>query len=402
MPIPQNPVFVPPELKKLLQPPPQSGLPFNAQLHPDDLARGYRVPNPYPRPPPPPCSYLDPTNTSQPPGDYRLDLQLKAMQEIYEEFTGVLSRATVKVIVPTDQQLLDRIHKTIEFVMREGPVFESIIIAREKENSDYKFMHDFQSQEHVYYRWKLYSLLHGDDLYLWKTDEFKMFEGGPTWQPPPLNPYADGMPEDLIRDVVASQNFDVIDGIPTTIATKDSTTATISKPKPNSFIENKLAHLIFNDSRPKGSLGKVKRETLGDILRNLNPTKQSVGAAMMFCINHSDAAKEVIECIHDSLQLLETPYQKKVTRLYLVSDVLNNSCANVTNASYYREGFKLRLVSIFEHLREYLINMEDKYKADKFKQQVLSVLGAWKEWTLYEDEFVLRLSNILLGISTLR
>lgn len=363
VPIPQNPVYVPPELVKLTLPPPQSGLPFNGQLHQSDIDRGYNVPNPYPRPLP---AELECDVNSNP--------DLKSIKEAYDEFIEVVGRSTVKVVLPADRSLLDRIHKTIEYVIKEGPVFEAIIIARENKNPKYSFLYDNQSQEHIYYRWRLYSTLHGDDPYNWRTEEFRMFENGPMWKPPPLNPYAAGMPIELI-------DKPVLEGAEV-------------KSKKSIFLEGSLDKTI-EESQLRG---KFKHEMFGDILRNLDPTRIKIGAAMMYCINHADAAVKIIDCIYESLRLLETPFQKKIARLFLISDILHNCSAAVTNASYYRKGFQAKLISIFEHLREYLINIEDRYKADKFKQKVLSVLGAWKEWTLYEDEFVIELSNILLGL----
>lgn len=152
------------------------------------------------------------------------------------------------------------------------------------------------------------------------------------------------------------------------------------------------------DGHVKGSLSAVKREALNELLHNLDPTKAKVGSTMMFCINNSFAAKEIIDTICDSLLILNTPFQKKVARLYLVSDVLNNCSAPVSNASYYRQGFQSKLDTVFEHFNSYLISIQDRQEADKFKQRTLSVLGAWKEWAVYEDDFLIRLSNVLLGI----
>lgn len=90
---------------------------------------------------------------------------------------------------------------------------------------------------------------------------------------------------------------------------------------------------------------------------------------MLFCLGRADAAEEVVGLIADSFSLLQTPLQIKVgllhqtmhrrckvknvlvlppnlfflssppqiARLYLVSDVLHNSCAKVAGASYYRK-----------------------------------------------------------------
>uniref|UniRef100_A0A4W5L3A0 SURP motif domain-containing protein n=1 Tax=Hucho hucho TaxID=62062 RepID=A0A4W5L3A0_9TELE len=47
----------------------------------------------------------------------------------------------------------------IEFVVREGPMFEAMIMNRELNNPLYRFLFENQSPAHVYYRWKLYSIL---------------------------------------------------------------------------------------------------------------------------------------------------------------------------------------------------------------------------------------------------
>lgn len=86
------------------------------------------------------------------------------------------------------RNLLFLIHRMIEFVVREGPVFEAIIMNKEKNNPHYRyvcstwarvgvklrencivfdlfiryclrFLFDNKSQDHVYYRWKLFSIL---------------------------------------------------------------------------------------------------------------------------------------------------------------------------------------------------------------------------------------------------
>ncbi|NEU34977.1 hypothetical protein GN156_30420, partial [bacterium LRH843] len=87
------------------------------------------------------------------------------------------------------------IHHTIEFVIREGPMFEAMIMNREIQNPMFRFLLENQSAPHIYYRWKLLSLLHGDIQYKWRTEDFRMFKGGSIWRPPPMNPSTQGMPE---------------------------------------------------------------------------------------------------------------------------------------------------------------------------------------------------------------
>jgi U2-associated protein SR140 len=41
-------------------------------------------------------------------------------------------------------------------------------------------------------------------------------------------------------------------------------------------------------------------------------------------MEHADAGEEIVECIGESLSILQTPLIKKIARLYLISDVLHN------------------------------------------------------------------------------
>ena len=43
-----------------------------------------------------------------------------------------------------------------------------------------------KSLEHVYYRWRLYSLLQGDDIDDWRVEPFRMFKDGPLFVPPAI------------------------------------------------------------------------------------------------------------------------------------------------------------------------------------------------------------------------
>lgn len=58
----------------------------------------------------------------------------------------------------------------------------------------------------------------------------------------------------------------------------------------------------------------------------------------MFCIEHSDAADEVVECITEALCNEGTAITKKIARLYLVNDILHNCGVKVNNASHYRKA----------------------------------------------------------------
>jgi len=58
----------------------------------------------------------------------------------------------VRVVVPTDQQLVRLINRVVEFVVREGPMFEAILMDKESNNPMFQFLYDFNCPAHSYYR----------------------------------------------------------------------------------------------------------------------------------------------------------------------------------------------------------------------------------------------------------
>ena len=117
-----------------------------------------------------------------------------------EDFNHVLHGSHVKVVIPTDRTQLCLINRLVEFVVREGPMFEAMIMNREMGNRAFAFLFENRSPEHIYYRWRLFSLLQSDTKEKWSSDEFRMFKGGPVWRPPAVNLYTGGMPDELVEE----------------------------------------------------------------------------------------------------------------------------------------------------------------------------------------------------------
>lgn len=79
--------------------------------------------------------------------------------------------------MPTDRNLLMLIHRMVEFVIKEGPLFEAMIMNREINSPLFRFLFENQSPAHIYYRWKLFSIMQGDSQKEWSLTEFRMFKG---------------------------------------------------------------------------------------------------------------------------------------------------------------------------------------------------------------------------------
>ncbi|XP_041865315.1 U2 snRNP-associated SURP motif-containing protein isoform X2 [Melanotaenia boesemani] len=320
--IPPQPLFTPVGVRAA--PPPPSGLPFNAQ--PRDRFRN---------------DFTKPLGMSK------------------TELDKTLSEAVVKVVIPSERNLLFRIHRMVEFVVREGPMFEAIIMNKEKNNPDYRFLFENKSQDHVYYRWKLFTILQGETPTKWRTTDFRMFRGGSLWRPPILNSF----PE---------------------------------RPEESTVVEDEV---IIEEEVKKGQLRAEHKHRLETLLKELTPSRDNVANAMLFCLDRADAAEEVVGHIADSFSLLQTPLQIKISRLYLVSDILHNSSAKVAGASYYRKYFETKLPQIFGDLNAAHKNIQARLQAEQFKQKVMNCFRAWEDWAIYPEPYLIHLQNIFLGFA---
>ncbi|RUS15187.1 hypothetical protein BC937DRAFT_92780 [Endogone sp. FLAS-F59071] len=326
-------------------------------------------------------------------------------------------------------------------VIRYGPMFEALIMDREWNNPKFKFLFenevrfvkvellfwdlDYLSPEHVYYRWKLYSILQGDRKNHWQTDPFQMFDEGPWWIPPDI-PFD----EEGIDEMVNSEEED----------------------------EREREHV------PKGILGKKAKQRLEIMLRRINFQRGTVAKAMAFAIDHADAADEVVDILTRALMLPDTPVTTKIARLYLVSDILHNSSVPVSNAWKYRSGyyggvdemsllqshrliniyeekfflitdpcdrhvlpspsplcarlatftiyrFEGRLPDIFEHLNQIFRSITARLKAEQFRltvyefspwylsdsqRQVTNILTVWENWIVFPQHYIEALSKTFM------
>ena len=64
----------------------------------------------------------------------------------------ILLYFSVRVVIPTDPQLVRLINRVIEFVVREGPMFEAILMDKESNNPMFQFLYDYSCPAHSYYR----------------------------------------------------------------------------------------------------------------------------------------------------------------------------------------------------------------------------------------------------------
>ena len=173
----------------------------------------------------------------------------------------------------------------------------------------------------------------------WNTEVFRMFKGGSLWLPPKKNLYTAGMPDDIfeasLRDhkIMSSGSGDSSRG--------DKSSSESSKMK-SSKSSSKTRESGGDKKSKKDNLTDTERDKFEDMLRTLLPDRNPLAETMVWCIEHAEAGSEVVDCIAESLSILQTPLTKKVARLYLISDILHNcSVKGVPNVSFYRKGFQV-------------------------------------------------------------
>merc|ERR1719309_1919321 len=174
-------------------------------------------------------------------------------------------------------------------------------------------------------------------------------------------------------------------------------------PKEDSEIVNRTPQEAAKSSGPpppgKRALTDSQRDTLEETLRSLLPDRNAVAEAMVWCIEHADSGEEIVECLAESLSILETPTVKKIARLFLISDILHNcTVKGIPNVSHFRVGFQAKLPEIFTDLNASYKKIPSRMKAEAFKQRVMACFRAWEDWALYPMDYLIKLQNVFLGL----
>ncbi|KAF9434026.1 U2 snRNP-associated SURP domain-containing protein [Entomortierella beljakovae] len=264
------------------------------------------------------------------------------------------STTDIVVSKPKDLQTLVCIHRVIERVLELGYEFEEALIEKEPHNPMFIFLTDHKSTEHIYYRWKLFSMKQGDTITRWRMEPFKMVDGGPVWVPPLMS----------FTDEIFEEDEQLVE------AHEDE----------------------FEKSQVKGALSRGARGFLEAQLRMLTNQRRSVGRAMMFCMKNADAAEEAI----GSMVLPSTTQPSRLARLYLISDILHNCSVPLPNVWKFRSCFEQKLPVIFEAFNGIYRNIEARLKAEQFRRQISSVLVIWENWIVFPQSYIDNLASILI------
>lgn len=195
-------------------------------------------------------------------------------------------RLEVKVQYPESLRALRKIHLMVENVVKYGPEFEAAIMARERNNPEFAFLFDTCMPDHVYYRWKAWSVASGEGVNDWNTSEVEIFNDGIVWIPPP-------------KSVTIDDELERLDS-------EDEEAGTTEK-------------------SPQPWLGSLAHLHLTLLLKHISMRRGAIARVMAFAMDHSHAADEIVDVVCESIVDPEATITDRIARLWAVGDILHNS-----------------------------------------------------------------------------
>lgn len=154
------------------------------------------------------------------------------------------------------------------------------------------------------------------------------------------------------------------------------------------------------DTRGERDLIEDERDEIEQMLRTLSVEREPIRHCMGWCITRAAASDEIVETIAESLTLKQTPAQRKLARLFLVSDILHNS-AGLPKAASFRSRFQPKMADIFRSFHDVCLELESKMAVEMMREQVTKVLQVWQAWSLFPPSVTARLERLFIhGDST--
>lgn len=325
-------------------------------------------------PPPPP-----PHKISQERYGYRL--QRQPLSPIYPP----PGHPRVHIYFPPDPQLRQMIDCLSEHVAEMGMEFESVVILKEQERQTGRFDFLFQvdTQEHMYYRWRCWSLAMGETIDDWTEEPFQMIIGGPFWIPPPLESrkLLNVDPKTLPKIEPPPRREPFVSEIP----------PSSNKKKFPSEIQ------FFGGNKPANStlLNDGDRERYICLLQKMKPSRKSVREVMCLCFDLHQYAEEICNILGESFATKKLNIPRKLARLYLVNDLLFNSNSFRPGKKYRRE-LKTKLEEICTNLHNLHSRLSGEAQID-FKRRVVQLFDIWERNSLYTKPYVDRLRENFAG-----
>mmetsp|Transcript_15882 Transcript_15882/g.36494 ORF Transcript_15882/g.36494 Transcript_15882/m.36494 type:complete len:571 (+) Transcript_15882:340-2052(+) len=276
-----------------------------------------------------------------------------------------IPESAIHVEFPKDPLRQRFISTVASFVARDGTAAENHLLQKEANNPAFRFLvcddDPSSREEHIFYRWRVYSFAQGDSMDDWRTEPFRMVRGGRLWVPPKL---------------------------PQLKRPRDSDEEWREQQKAQRRRRGPQASVAAVEER----LSEAELEELTRLTRSrLCASRDSICQAMAFCLSHSGAYQEICTFLRNLLMDDKCSVDTRVARLYLLSDILFNSQQpGVKNAFRYRDAIEKMAPDVFAALGQHgsrRISL-GRMTLQKLKTAVSTVLSAWTNWSVYNPAFL--------------
>mmetsp|Transcript_13071 Transcript_13071/g.20312 ORF Transcript_13071/g.20312 Transcript_13071/m.20312 type:complete len:671 (-) Transcript_13071:54-2066(-) len=252
------------------------------------------------------------------------------------------SSSTIEIVVPEYPQRERFISNVASSVAMDGPSTEQRLLEERKGDPDYSFLDsnteadEKTRQENYFYRWRVYSFRQGDTRHSWRSEPFQMVSGGRTWLPPKR---------------LHDRSRQAVDG-----------------------------NMQLNDE---------ELEQFQNLIKNkLCASRKAICAAMAFCFEHSACSTQIGKILEDLLLDSHCSVETRISRLYLISDILFNSQQpGVKNAFRYRDMVEKMAPSMFTSFGKIDASM-GRMTQQKLQTAVTAVISAWNSWSVFDGTFL--------------
>ncbi|CAJ1333993.1 unnamed protein product [Effrenium voratum] len=335
------------------------------------------------------------------------------------------------------RRIIDRLAR---YVAQEGFNFEQLIMQRESPEGMFDFLFHHDSPDNLYYRWRMFAFTQRDNFKVWRTQTFRICEGGRWWRPPPCEAAIQAAEkkrkskfssdaEVAVAAPGAAPNAGAapfgVPAVPQPPPAPNPATA-VKAARGNSVLPASWTQEDIEEERERQRLEeratqeRQKRDrnrtmaggkrlsdedwsTLEQLLRNVSSNRASILETMVFCLDKSEWAIEITETVTESLTIAETEIPLKMARLMIVSDILHNTTSSRPAAWAYRREFEKSLPDIFEQFEVGLHRSESKLQASQAKEQIARLLKIWEDWGLFAPQYLRGLeAAIVIGVRRLR
>eukprot|EP00933_Yihiella_yeosuensis_P015578 TRINITY_DN13549_c0_g3_i1.p1 TRINITY_DN13549_c0_g3~~TRINITY_DN13549_c0_g3_i1.p1 ORF type:complete len:1097 (-),score=293.80 TRINITY_DN13549_c0_g3_i1:124-3414(-) len=335
----------------------------------------------------------------------------------------------VIVQIPSDEKRRRTIDLLARCVAQEGHAFEQIIMERESPEGMFDFLHQPDTPDNVYYRWRTFAFAQRDNAKVWRTETFRMYEGGRWWRPPACEAAVEAAERKKNTKFGSGPKKEkVSEPLEPPPNPYNPATAARAQPGTAAVMPSHWSQDDIDEERErvrleeKATQDRQKRDRtrvvsggkrltdedwgqLEGLLRNVSSSRASIFECMVYCMDKCDFAVEIAECVTESLTIVETELPLKIARLMIVSDILHNTTSSRPAAWTYRREFEKSLPDIFEQFEISLSRQREisKLQAERVKDQALKMLRVWEDWGLFAPQFLKGLeASLCIGVRRLR